>query len=180
MSSKLREKYDNEMKAALSAQLGITNPMQLPRIEKVVINMGVGKSGQNPKLLEDAVLTLTRITGQKPIVTKAKKAISNFRLRENMSIGCKVTLRKERMYEFLERLISVALPRVRDFKGLNRKSFDGNGNYTFGVKENTIFLEIDRDKISQVQGMDISICTSAEDNAHALALLEHFGMPFRK
>ncbi|NLP01284.1 MAG: 50S ribosomal protein L5 [Fibrobacter sp.] len=156
------------------------NVMQVPRLEKIVLNMGVGDAVADAKLIDEAVMTLREITGQKPVVTKARKAISNFKLRENMPIGCKVTLRQDRMWEFFDRLVSITIPRIRDFRGLSRKSFDGRGNYTMGVKEQIVFLEIDRDKISKISGMDICICTSAENNDEGMALLEEMGMPFRK
>jgi large subunit ribosomal protein L5 len=154
--------------------------MQVPKLEKIVLNVGCGKAIQEPKLLEEAIMCLTNITGQKPIVTKSKTAISNFKLREGMSIGCSVTLRANRMYEFLERLISISLPRIRDFRGLSKKSFDKFGNYTFGVTENIVFLEINRDKISKIQGLSITICTNAGNKEVAFDLLSSFGMPFKK
>ena len=177
---RLQVKYKNTVIPALQTRLGLKNLMQVPKLEKIVINMGVGRAVQEPKLIDEAVMCLENITGQKAVVTKSKKAISNFKLRENVSIGCKVTLRGTKMYEFLDRLISVALPRVRDFRGLPKKSFDGRGNYTLGVKENIIFMEIDRDKISKILGLDICICTTSPSNEGAMALLEELGMPFRK
>lgn len=177
---RMLEKYNKSVVPALTSRLGFRNRMQVPRIEKIVLNMGVGDAVSDAKLIDEAVMCLRDITGQKPVVTKAKKAISNFKLRENMPIGCKVTLRKERMYEFFDRLVGITIPRIRDFKGLSRKSFDGCGNYTLGIKEQIVFLEIDRDKVSRVTGMDICICTSAKTNEEALALLEEMGMPFRK
>lgn len=177
---RMLQKYNEKAIPALFSRLGYTNKMQVPRIEKIVINMGVGDAVSDGKLIDEAVLCLREISGQKPIVTKAKKAISNFKLREKMPIGCKVTLRSERMYEFFDRLVSITIPRIRDFKGLSRKSFDGFGNYTFGIKEQIVFPEIDRDKVSRITGMDICICTSADKNEEALALLEEMGMPFRK
>lgn len=177
---RLREKYSNEVVPALQKRFEIKNIMQVPQLEKVVLNMGVGRAIQEPKLLDEAVMCLQNISGQKPIVTKAKNAISNFRLRANMSIGCKVTLRQKHMYEFMDRLISIAIPRIRDFRGLSRKSFDGYGNYNMGIKENIVFMEIDRDKISKIMGLDICICTTAPTDELALGLLEEIGMPFKK
>jgi large subunit ribosomal protein L5 len=177
---RLKERYKTAVVDALKSKHNITNVMQIPRIEKVVLNMGVGKAIQEPKLIEEAVMILTAITGQKPVITKAKKAISNFKLRENVSIGAKVTLRADKMWEFMDRLISVTIPRIRDFRGLSRKSFDGHGNYNMGIKEQIVFMEIDRDKVSKISGMDICICTSANSNEMAMSLLEELGMPFRK
>jgi len=154
--------------------------MQVPRLEKIVLNMGVGDAVADAKLLDEAVMCLRQISGQKPVVTRAKKAISNFKLRAGMPIGCKVTLRNANMYEFFDRLVAVAIPRIRDFRGLSRKSFDGFGNYTFGIKEQIVFLEIDRDKVSKISGLDICICTTAENDEQGLALLQEMGMPFRK
>ena len=154
--------------------------MQAPRLEKIVVNMGVVEAISNAKVLDDAVADMTQITGQKPVITKAKKSIANFKLREEMPIGCKVTLRGEKMYDFLEKIIKVALPRVRDFRGISGSSFDGRGNYTFGLKEQIIFPEIDYDKISKVRGMDITIVTTAESDQEGYALLKEFGMPFKK
>jgi len=177
---RMKERYKEDIIPALKEKLEIKNVMQVPRLEKIVLNMGVGKAIQDSKLLDEAVMTLTAISGQKPVITKAKLAISNFKLRKGMSIGAKVTLRSDKMYEFMDRLISIAIPRIRDFRGLSRKSFDGNGNYTLGIKEQIVFLEIDRDKISRISGMDICICTSTNEDDKALALLEELGMPFRK
>ncbi len=177
---RLKDRYHKEIAPALMKELGFDNPMQAPRLEKIVINMGVGKATQNQRLIEEASNTLGAITGQKPLVTRAKKAISNFKLRENLPIGVKVTLHGEKMWEFLERFIAVALPRVRDFRGIPRRGFDGRGNYTMGVKEQIMFLEIDYDKISQILGMDISFVTSSENDDGARALLTALGMPFRK
>jgi large subunit ribosomal protein L5 len=174
------EKYTEKVVPALIKRCNYKNKMQVPRLEKIVINMGVGDAVSDAKLIDEAVMCLREISGQKPIVTKAKKAISNFKLRENMSIGCKVTLRNERMYEFFDRLVGITIPRIRDFRGLSRKAFDGFGNYTLGIKEQIVFLEIDRDKVSRITGMDINLCTSAKNNEDALALLEEMGMPFRK
>ena len=178
MAPRLRERFRGEVMPALMKDMGYRNPMEVPRLEKVVINIGLGEAVQNVKALDAAVEDLTAITGQKPVVTKARKAIANFKLRENMNIGCKVTLRRERMYEFLDRLINIALPRVRDFRGVCRKSFDGNGNYALGLKEQIVFPEIDYDKIDAVRGMDIIICTTAKTDAEAKALLKGFDMPF--
>ena len=177
---RMLEKYNKKVVPALTKRFGYKNRMQVPRLEKIVINMGVGDAVTDAKLIDEAVMCLREISGQKPVVTKAKRAISNFKLRENMPIGCKVTLRSERMYEFFDRLVGITIPRIRDFKGLSRRSFDGFGNYTLGIKEQIVFLEIDRDKLSRITGMDICICTSAKNNEEALALLEEMGMPFRK
>ena len=176
----LLEKYNKEIKNKLKDELNLSSIMAVPKIEKVVLNMGVGKAIENKKLLDNAVNELTTITGQKAVKTKAKNSISNFKIREGYTIGCKVTLRGKIMYEFLDRLINVALPRVRDFKGVNPNSFDGRGNYNLGVKEQIIFPEIDYDKIERVSGMDINISTSATNDEHARALLRLIGMPFRK
>jgi len=178
--SRLRERYVKEIVPALQQKFNIKNVMQVPKLDKIVLNMGVGKAIQEPKLVDEALLCLRTISGQNPVVTKAKKAISNFKLRANMPIGCRVTLRNEHMYEFMDRLISVTIPRIRDFKGLSRKSFDGFGNYAMGIKENVVFLEIDRDKMSKISGLDICICTTASNDEMALGLLEEMGMPFRK
>lgn len=178
--SRLKEKYLNEVSPALMSKFGYKSVMQLPKVEKIVINMGVGDAVQNSKALDTAVEELTIITGQKPVVTKAKKSIAGFRLREGMPIGAKVTLRGERMYEFLDKLISISLPRVRDFRGVSKKAFDGRGNYTLGVKEQLIFPEIDYDKVSKVRGMDIVIVTTANSDEEARELLTQFGMPFQK
>jgi large subunit ribosomal protein L5 len=177
---RLRTKYDTQVRAALQEQLGIGNVMDIPRLTKIVINMGVGRATQQPSLLEGAVTDLTAIAGQKPIVTKAKNSIAAFKLRENQAIGCKVTLRGERMWEFLDRLIAVAIPRIRDFRGLPAHSWDGRGNYTFGVTEQTIFPEIEYDRIDQTRGMDITIVTTARTDAAGKALLDAFGFPFKK
>jgi large subunit ribosomal protein L5 len=176
---RLRTKYDEEIRAALKEQLGLPNVMQVPRLEKIVINMGVGKATQQPSLLEGAVRDLEQITGQKALVTKAKKSIATFKLREGNSIGAKVTLRGDRMWEFLDRLIALAIPRIRDFRGLPTK-FDGRGNYTFGVTEQTIFPEIDYDKVDQPRGMDITFVTTAKTDDEGRALLDAFGFPFRR
>jgi large subunit ribosomal protein L5 len=172
-------KYENEVLPKLRERFGITNRFALPRLAKIVVNMGVGKARENKAVLETAVADLTRITGQKPKITRAKKAISGFRLREGMPIGCCVTLRGKRMYEFLDRLISVAIPRIKDFRGLKRKAFDGRGNYSMGLSEQTVFPEIEVAKLTSIQGMDITMCSTAGEDAKAEALLEAFGMPFR-
>ncbi|MEK4387796.1 50S ribosomal protein L5 [Solibacillus sp. FSL W7-1464] len=178
--SRLKEKYLSEVSPALMSKFEYKSVMQVPKVEKIVINMGVGDAVQNSKALDVAVEELTTITGQKPVVTKAKKSIAGFRLREGQAIGAKVTLRGERMYEFLDKLISIALPRVRDFRGVSKKAFDGRGNYTLGVKEQLIFPEIDYDKVSKVRGMDIVIVTTANSDEEARELLTQFGMPFQK
>ena len=177
---RLKQQYDAEIRAQLKDTLGLGNIMEVPRFEKIVINMGVGKATQQPSLLEGAVRDLTQISGQKPLVTKATKSIAGFKLREGNSIGCKVTLRGDRMWEFLDRLISLSIPRIRDFRGLPANSFDGRGNYTFGVTEQLIFPEIDYDKIDTPRGMDITIVTTARNNAEGKALLEAFGFPFKR
>ncbi len=179
MSARLLQKYQTEVVPALRKDFGFVNVMQVPKIEKVVVNMGMGGASQNIKVLDAAVLEMTKITGQKPQVTRSKKAISNFKIRENMPIGCKVTLRGRRMYEFLDRLINVAIPRIRDFRGVPHRSFDGRGNYTLGVKEQIIFPEIEYDKVEKVHGMDICVVTTARSNEHAKRLLQLMGMPFR-
>jgi large subunit ribosomal protein L5 len=178
--SRLKEKFKNEVTPALMSKFEYTSVMQVPKVDKIVINMGVGDAVQNTKALDAAVEDLTIISGQKPVVTKAKKSIAGFRLREGMPIGTKVTLRGERMYEFLDKLISVSLPRVRDFRGVSKKAFDGRGNYTLGVKEQLIFPEIDYDKVSKIRGMDIVIVTTANSDEEAHELLTQFGMPFQK
>ncbi len=177
---RMREKYVREVVPAMQKRFGYTNVTQIPKLEKIVINIGMGKAITEPKLLDEAVATLRVISGQQPIVTKARKAISNFKLRTNMAIGCKVTLRRERMYEFLDRLVSIVIPRIRDFRGLSPKSCDGRGNYAMGVKEQIVFPEVDRDKVSRISGMDICICTTAESDEQCLGLLQELGMPFRK
>jgi large subunit ribosomal protein L5 len=177
---RLKQRYDSEIRAQLKDQLGLANVMQVPRFEKIVVNMGVGRATQQPSLLEGAVNDLTTITGQKPLVTKATKSIAGFKLREGQSIGAKVTLRGDRMWEFLDRLISIAIPRVRDFRGLPSTSWDGRGNYTFGVNEQLIFPEIDYDRVDATRGMDITIVTTATDDASGKALLDAFGFPFAR
>ena len=178
MAARLREHYDKIVKPELMKQFQYKNAMQVPRIEKIVVNMGVGETTGDSKRINTATDELARISGQKPLITTARKSIANFKLREGMKIGCKVTLRRERMYEFLDRLITIALPRVRDFRGLSDRSFDGRGNYTFGLKEQIVFPEIDYDKIDAIRGMDITIVTTAKTNGEALALLKGFAMPF--
>ncbi|MBR2762492.1 MAG: 50S ribosomal protein L5 [Solobacterium sp.] len=178
--NRLLQKYNEEIRPSLIKEFGYTTPMQCPKIEKVVINLGVGDAIQNPKALEEAVAELTQISGQKPVITKAKKSIANFKLREGMQIGTKVTLRGERMYDFLDKLFNISLPRVRDFHGVSATAFDGRGNYTLGVKEQLIFPEINFDKVNKVRGMDVVIVTSANTNKEAYALLKAMGMPFAK
>ncbi len=180
VTPRLRVKYDEEIIPKLMKHFSYKNVMQVPKLEKIVVNMGVGDAVSDSKLLDEAVRDLETITGQKSTVRTAKKSISNFKLREGMKIGTKVTLRKERMYEFLDRIISIALPRVRDFRGISDKSFDGHGNYTMGVKEQIIFPEINVDKINRVIGMDITFVTSAKSDTEAFELLSAFGMPFKK
>ncbi len=177
---RLRQKYENEVKKALQEKYHYKSSMQLPHLDKVVVNIGVGDATQDAKRLEAAVAELTQITGQKPVITKAKKSIATFKLREGQSIGCKVTLRATRMYEFLDKLMNIALPRVRDFRGVSRNAFDGRGNYTLGIKEQLIFPEIDYDKVSKVRGMDIVIVTTAKTDEEAFTLLELLGMPFHR
>ena len=179
MSARFREKYDNEIRESLKKELGITNPMAIPRLEKIVINMGLGEATQNVKIMDPLVADLASIAGQKPVITKAKKSIAQFKLREGMPIGAMVTLRGETMYEFLDRLISVALPRVRDFRGVSTKSFDGRGNYTLGLRDQLIFAEIDYAKVDKLKGMNVTIVTTAQDDNAARVLLKGFGMPFR-
>jgi large subunit ribosomal protein L5 len=177
---RLRVRYDTEVREQLRNDLGLTNVMLVPRFEKIVLNVGVGRATQQPSLLEGAVRDLTAITGQKPLVTTAKKSIANFKLREGNAIGAKVTLRGDRMWEFFDRLVSLAIPRIRDFRGLPPKGFDGRGNYTFGIVEQLIFPEIDYDKIDTPRGMDVTIVTTARTNAEGRALLDAFGFPFRR
>lgn len=177
--ARLKDRYVNEIAPALQQKFAYTNVMQIPKIDKVVINMGVGEAVQNSKAIDSALGDLMKITGQRPIVTRAKKSISAFKLREGMPIGCKVTLRGQRMYEFMDRLLSVALPRVRDFRGVSAKAFDGRGNYTLGIKEQLIFPEIEYDKIDKLRGMDIVFVTTAKTDEEARELLRGFGMPYR-
>ena len=180
MSSRLKEHYNSEIREALTKKFGYTNPMQIPKLDKIVVNMAVGEAKENEKLLETAAKDLEIITGQHPVYTKAKKSIANFKIREGMPIGCKVTLRGDRMYEFLDRLVNLALPRVRDFRGVNPNSFAGRGNYALGIKEQLIFPEIEYDKVDKVRGMDIIFTTTAKTDEEAQALLELLGMPFEK
>jgi len=178
--NRLHEKYNESIRTALVEKFDYTSIMEAPRVDKIVINMGVGDAINNSKALDDAVNELTQLTGQKPVITKAKKSIAAFKLREGMSIGCKVTLRGERMYQFLDKLVSIALPRVRDFQGVSNKAFDGRGNYTLGIKEQLIFPEINYDKVNRVRGMDIVIVTTANTDLEALELLTQLGVPFKK
>lgn len=180
MTSRLKEKYISEVVPALMEQFGYKNVMQVPRLEKIVLNMGLGSSKDNPKTVENAVKELETITGQHPVVTKAKKSIANFKLREGMNIGVKVTLRGQKMYDFLDKLVTISLPRVRDFRGVSSKAFDGRGNYALGIKEQLIFPEIKYDMIDQIRGMDIIIVTTAHTDEEAKGFLELMGMPFRK
>lgn len=177
---RLKERFESEVRVRLGEELGLANPMQVPRMTKVVVNMGVGKATQQRSLLDGAVADLQVITGQKPLVTKAKKSIAGFKLREGNEIGAKVTLRGDRMWEFYDRLVSLAIPRIRDFRGMSPDQFDGRGNYTFGVTEQLIFPEIDYDRIDTVRGMDITIVTTAENDEHGRALLRALGFPFRR
>jgi len=178
MSTRLREHYEKVVRPALMEEFKYENAMQVPRLEKIVINMGVGEAAQDAKKMEGAVADLTAIAGQKPIVTKAKTSIASFKLRENQVVGCKVTLRKDRMYEFLDRFVNIALPRVRDFRGIPNKSFDGHGNYAMGLKEQLIFPEINYDRVDKIRGMDIVFVTTADTDAECKALLKAFQMPF--
>lgn len=178
--SRLREQYQNEIVDALMKKFGYKNVMQVPKLEKIVVNMGVGEAKENAKLLEAAAKDMEIITGQKPVITKAKHSVANFKIREGMSIGCKVTLRGEKMYEFFDRLVNLALPRVRDFRGINPNSFDGRGNYALGIKEQLIFPEIEYDKIDKIRGMDVIIVTTAKTDEEGRELLAQFGMPFAK
>ena len=178
--NRLRQKYENEVKNQMVEKFGYKSVMQIPTIDKIVINMGIGDAVSNSKVLDEAVAELALMTGQKPVITRAKKSIAGFRLREGMPIGCKVTLRGERMYDFLDKLVSISLPRVRDFRGVSKKSFDGRGNYTLGVKEQLIFPEIDFDKVNKVRGMDIVVVTTANTDEEARELLTQLGMPFQK
>ena len=178
MLTRLQERYEKEVVPAMMEKFGYKNIMQVPKLEKIVINMGVGEAKDNPKVLESAVNDLQLIAGQKPILTRAKKSVANFKIRENMALGCKVTLRKANMYEFADKLVSIALPRVRDFRGVSSKAFDGRGNYSLGVKEQLIFPEIEYDKIDKVRGMDIIFVTTANTDEEARELLRFLGMPF--
>ena len=178
MTPRLREVYDQTIVPAMTEAFSFANRLEVPRLDKIVINLGVGEASQDKKKMEGALTDLQLIAGQKPIVTYAKKSIAGFKLREEMMVGCKLTLRRQRMYEFLDRLVTIALPRVRDFRGLNGKSFDGRGNFSMGIKEQIVFPEIDYDKVDQIRGMDIIICTTAKTDAEAKALLKAFNMPF--
>ena len=179
MAARLRDKFNSELKSAVQKELGIENTMAVPKIDKIIINMGLGEATQNNKILDPLVSDLAQITGQKPVLTKAKKSIAQFKVRAGQSIGAMVTLRGDTMYEFLDRLISVALPRVRDFKGVSSKSFDGRGNYTLGLRDQLIFPEIDYSKVEKLKGMNVTIVTTSPDDNGARVLLKHFGMPFR-
>ncbi|HHZ11088.1 MAG TPA: 50S ribosomal protein L5 [Acholeplasmataceae bacterium] len=178
--NRVQQHYLENVRPALMKKFGYTSIMEVPKIEKIVVNMGVGDAIQNPKLLDAAVEDLTQITGQKPVITKAKKSIANFKLRQNFAIGCKVTLRGERMFDFFDKLVTIALPRVRDFRGLSKNSFDGRGNYSIGIKEQLIFPEINYDKVMKIRGMDIVIVTTAKTDEEARELLTLLGVPFRK
>jgi len=180
MAARLKEHYDKVVKPALMKEFSYKNPMQMPRIEKIVINMGVGEGVQDQKKVTAASQELALIAGQRPVVTRAKKSIAAFKLREGMPVGCKVTLRSDRMYEFLDRLVTIALPRVRDFRGISGKSFDGRGNFSMGMKEQIVFPEINYDEVGEIRGLDIAICTTAKTDAEALALLKGFDMPFTR
>ena len=176
--TRMKELYEGTVKASLQEEFGYDNPMQIPKLEKIVINMGVGEGSLDKKKVDAAAAELAKIAGQKPVITKARKSIAAFKLRDGMTIGCKVTLRRERMYEFLDRLVTIALPRVRDFRGISGTSFDGRGNFAMGLKEQIVFPEIDYDKVDAIRGMDIVICTNAKTDAEAKALLRGFDMPF--
>ena len=178
--ARLKEKYNNEIVDAMTKRFGYENIMQVPKLEKIVVNMGVVEAKENSKILDSAIADLEKITGQKAVTTKAKNSVANFKIREGMPIGCKVTLRGEKMYEFLDRLVNLALPRVRDFRGVNPNAFDGRGNYALGIKEQLIFPEIEYDKVDKVRGMDIIVVTTAETDEEARELLAQFGMPFKK
>jgi large subunit ribosomal protein L5 len=179
MAARFKEKYVSEIRPAIAKELGIENAMAIPRLEKIIINMGLGEATQNVKIMDPLVADLGAITGQKPVITKAKKSIAAFKVREGMPIGAMVTLRGDKMYEFLDRLITIALPRVRDFRGVSSKSFDGRGNYTLGLRDQLIFAEIDYAKVDKIKGMNVTIVTTAADDNGARALLKGFGMPFR-
>ena len=178
MAMRLKTYYDDVVRARMQEEFSYKNPMEVPRLDKIVINMGVGDATQDKKKLEAAVRDMTAIAGQRPVLTKARKSVAGFKLREDMNIGCKVTLRRSRMFEFLDRLVNIALPRVRDFRGLNAKSFDGRGNFAMGLKEQIVFPEVDYDKVDTIRGMDIIICTTAKSDAEARSLLKGFEMPF--
>jgi large subunit ribosomal protein L5 len=176
--ARLHDQYREVIRGELQARFNYKNPMQIPKLDKIVLNMGVGEATQDQKKLQSAINEMTLISGQKPVMRRARKSVANFKLREGMAVGCKVTLRRERMYEFLDRLINIALPRVRDFRGVSPKSFDGRGNYALGLREQIIFPEINYDDVDEIRGMDVVICTTAATDAEARALLEHFHMPF--
>ena len=176
--ARLHEHYVAVVRGELQKRFNYTNPMQIPKLDKIVLNMGVGEATQDQKKLQAAIKEMALISGQKPVIRRARKSVANFKLREGMAIGCKVTLRRQRMYEFLDRLVNIALPRVRDFRGVSPKSFDGRGNYAMGLKEQIIFPEINYDDVDETRGMDVVICTTASNDAEARALLEHFRMPF--
>jgi large subunit ribosomal protein L5 len=180
MAARLKQIYHEKLVPELKEKLGLKNTMQVPRILKITVNMGVGEAVADKKVMDAATADMAKITGQKPAVTKAKKSVATFKVRDGQAIGCKVTLRGDRMYEFLDRLVSIAIPRIRDFRGISTRSFDGRGNYSLGVKEQIIFPEIQYDQIDQIRGMDITISTSAHDDKHGRALLEAFNFPFRK
>jgi large subunit ribosomal protein L5 len=179
MAARLKERYEKELRSSLMKELGFTNPMQAPRLEKIVVNMGLGEAISNGKIIDASLAQLTMIAGQKPVITKSRKSIANFKLRQGQSIGVMVTLRGDRMYEFFDRLVSVALPRVRDFKGVSPKAFDGKGNYTLGIREQIIFPEINYDQVEKIKGMNITVVTTARDDEEGRALLRQLGMPFR-
>ena len=177
---RLREKFEKDVVPKMMKEFGYKNHMQVPRLHKIVVNMGLGEALQNPKILESSSGEIAAITGQRPVVTRSRKSIANFKLREGLPIGCMVTLRSERMYEFLDRLMNVAIPRVRDFRGLSRRSFDGKGNFTLGIREQIVFPEIDYDKIEKIKGLNVSVITTAKTDEEGRALLTHLGMPFRQ
>jgi len=179
MAPRLLDRYKSDTTSKLSEEFGYTNTHQVPRLQKIVVNMGLGEALANPKLLERATEEMAGITGQKPVIRKARKSIANFKLRQGQSIGCSVTLRGERMWEFFDRLVSTALPRVRDFQGVSPKAFDGRGNFTLGIREQIIFPEVDYDKVERITGMNVTVCTSARTDNEARSLLQHLGMPFR-
>jgi large subunit ribosomal protein L5 len=180
MAARLKERYDKEVRGALMKELGYENPMQAPRLDKIVVNMGLGEAISNGKILDASLEQLAQITGQKPVITKARKSIANFKLRQGQSIGAMVTLRGDRAYEFLDRLVSIALPRVRDFKGVSPKAFDGKGNYTLGIREQIIFPEINYDKVERIKGLNVTVVTTARNDEEGRALLRLLGMPFRQ
>ena len=180
MAARLKERYDKEIRGALMKELGYENPMQAPRLEKIVVNMGLGEAISNGKILDASLEQLAQITGQKPVITKARKSIANFKLRQGQSIGAMVTLRGDRAYEFLDRLVSIALPRVRDFKGVSPKAFDGKGNYTLGIREQIIFPEINYDKVERIKGLNVTVVTTARNDEEGRALLRLLGLPFRQ